>query len=108
MSFSVSFNDIAWTTSDDNRSRGIIAGALENGSLDLWDVDKLISREGLGGSLSNAQTLVSLSPRDAFKSRTSKHGGAIKALQFNAFRSELLATVGAKGEVCRPSRCLVR
>ena len=32
-------------------------------------------------------------------SRTSKHSGAIKALQFNAFRSELLATVGAKGEL---------
>ena len=37
--------------------------------------------------------------RDAFMSRTSKHTGAIKALQFNAFRSELLATVGAKGEL---------
>jgi len=36
---------------------------------------------------------------DAFMSRTSKHSGAIKALQFNAFRSELLATVGAKGEL---------
>jgi len=40
-----------------------------------------------------------IAPRDAFMSRTSKHSGAIKALQFNAFRSELLATVGAKGEL---------
>ena len=32
-------------------------------------------------------------------SRTSKHSGSIKALQFNAFRSELLATVGVKGEL---------
>lgn len=32
-------------------------------------------------------------------SRTSKHGGAIKSLQFNPFRPELLATAGAKGEV---------
>ena len=32
-------------------------------------------------------------------SRTSKHSGAIKTLQFNPFRSELLATGGAKGEV---------
>lgn len=39
------------------------------------------------------------SSSDAFISRTSKHSGAIKALQFNAFRSELLATVGAKGEL---------
>lgn len=76
------FNDIAWTSGNDDQSRGIIAGALENGSLDLWDADKLLSSDG-----------------DALKSRTSKHGGAIKALQFNAFRSELLATVGAKGEL---------
>lgn len=39
---SYSFNDLAWAESDDN-SRGIIAGALENGSLDLWDADKLLS-----------------------------------------------------------------
>lgn len=37
-----SFNDLAWTESDDN-SRGIIAGALNSGSLDLWDADKLLS-----------------------------------------------------------------
>ena len=43
VSFLISFNDIAWTTGDDNQSRGIIAGALENGSLDLWDADKLLS-----------------------------------------------------------------
>ena len=76
------FNDIAWTRDRSASSRGIIAGALDNGSLDLWDADKL-----------NA------SQPDAFLSRTSKHDGAIKALQFNAFRSELLATVGAKGEL---------
>lgn len=35
-------------------------------------------------------------------SRTSKHSGAIKALQFNPFRTELLATAGAKGEVFAP------
>lgn len=76
------FNDIAWTTRGSGESRGIIAGALENGSLDLWDVDELL--EGGG---------------DAFMSRTIKHSGAIKTLQFNAFRSELLATAGAKGEL---------
>lgn len=40
--YAFSFNDIAWTESEDN-SRGVIAGALENGSLDLWDADKLLS-----------------------------------------------------------------
>jgi len=37
--------------------------------------------------------------RDSFLSRTSKHSGAIKALQFNHFRHDLLATAGAKGEL---------
>ena len=76
------FNDIAWTKEADAASRGIIAGALENGSLDLWDADKLLAGE-----------------KDAFMSRTTKHSGSIKALQFNAYRSGLLATVGAKGEL---------
>lgn len=37
-----SFNDLAWTESEDSSSRGVLAGALENGSLDLWDADKLL------------------------------------------------------------------
>lgn len=40
--------------------------------------------------------------REALLSRTSKHSGPIKALQFNPFRHGLLASAGAKGEV-RPS-----
>ncbi|BCR88248.1 putative protein transport protein (SEC31) [Aspergillus chevalieri] len=75
------FNDIAWTESEDN-SRGVIAGALENGSLDLWDADKLLS----GAS-------------DPIISRTTKHSGAIKALQFNPRHPNLLATGGANGEL---------
>ncbi|KAL4992249.1 hypothetical protein BDW68DRAFT_96799 [Aspergillus falconensis] len=75
------FNDLAWTDSEDN-SRGIIAGGLESGSLGLWDADKLLN----GAS-------------DAVLSRSSKHSGAIKALQFNPRHSSLLATGGAKGEL---------
>ena len=37
-----SFNDLAWTESED-LSRGVIAAALENGSLDLWDAGKLLA-----------------------------------------------------------------
>jgi len=36
---------------------------------------------------------------DSHVSRSSKHAGAIKALQFNSFRHELLATAGAKEEL---------
>ncbi|KAJ6008452.1 Protein transport protein (SEC31) [Penicillium herquei] len=75
------FNDLAWAEYDDT-NRGVIAGGLENGSLDLWSADKLLA----GSS-------------DSLMSRTSKHSGAIKALQFNPKHSNLLATGGAKGEL---------
>ncbi|KAH0340088.1 WD40 repeat-like protein, partial [Aureobasidium melanogenum] len=76
------FYDIAWSQPTADRSRGIIAGALENGSLDLWDAEKLRS-----------------SPSDSFMSRTTKHSGAIKTVQFNHSKHDLLATAGAKGEL---------
>ena len=75
------FHDIAWGKRSDE-SQGVIAGALESGSLDLWDAEKLLNHGG-----------------EAHISRTSNHSGPIKALQFNPFRSELLATAGAKGEL---------
>ncbi|CAD0093108.1 unnamed protein product [Aureobasidium mustum] len=78
----VRFYDIAWSQPTADRSRGIIAGALENGSLDLWDAEKLRS-----------------SPSDSFMSRTTKHSGAIKTVQFNHSKHDLLATAGAKGEL---------
>ncbi|KAI2632421.1 hypothetical protein GGR54DRAFT_583399 [Hypoxylon sp. NC1633] len=76
------FYDIAWGQPSEDHPEGIIAGALENGSLDLWDAEKLIS----GSS-------------DALISRTTKHTGAIKSLQFNPLRPQILATAGAKGEL---------
>ncbi|PWW77544.1 hypothetical protein C7212DRAFT_277515 [Tuber magnatum] len=71
------FYDIAWGKVSNDKPRGIIAGALENGSLDLWSVDAF----------------------DPLVSRATKHTGSIKSLQFNPFKSELLATAGAKGEL---------
>lgn len=76
------FNDIAWSEPDEDHPLGVIAGALENGSVDLWDAEKLRS----GSS-------------DAHISRTTKHSGPVKALQWNPYRHNLLASVGAKGEI---------
>ena len=42
------FHDIAWSQTSDSNTRGVIAGALEDGSLDLWDADKLIGGNGQG------------------------------------------------------------
>ncbi|KAH6656930.1 hypothetical protein BKA67DRAFT_553680 [Truncatella angustata] len=76
------FYDIAWGPPTEDYAQGIIAGALENGALDLWDAEKLIQ----GSS-------------DALIARTTKHTGAIKSLQFNPLRPQILATAGAKGEL---------
>ncbi|KAF2154006.1 hypothetical protein K461DRAFT_277072 [Myriangium duriaei CBS 260.36] len=64
------FHDIAWSKPTGDRGRGI------------WDAERLRS-----------------SPAEAQISRTVKHSGAAKAVQFNHFRNELLATAGAKGEL---------
>lgn len=37
-----SFHDLAWSDHYDNK-RGIVAGALDNGSMKLWDADRLLN-----------------------------------------------------------------
>ncbi|KAF5007030.1 hypothetical protein FDECE_6638, partial [Fusarium decemcellulare] len=76
------FYDVAWGPPNDDHPQGIIAGALENGSLDLWDAEKLIAGES-----------------DALISQTTKHTGPIKTIQFNPLKPQILATAGAKGEL---------
>ncbi|RMZ79951.1 hypothetical protein DV738_g3002, partial [Chaetothyriales sp. CBS 135597] len=75
------FHDLAWTPAEDHK-RGIIAGALDNGTLGLWDAD---------GLFENAST--------ASISQEKVHSGAIKALQFNPKIPNFVATGGAKGEL---------
>ncbi|KAF1360016.1 WD40 repeat-like protein [Lizonia empirigonia] len=76
------FNDIAWSQPSEQYPRGIIAGALDSGTLVLWDAEKL--RTGAG---------------DAQIEQIDKHTGPIQALQFNPYRSSILASAGAKGEL---------
>jgi protein transport protein SEC31 len=76
------FNDIAWSEPDDEHPLGVIAGALDDGSVVLWDAQKL--RRG---------------DSDALISKTTKHSGSAKALQWNPHRHNLLASVGVKGEI---------
>ncbi|KAL1838325.1 hypothetical protein VTJ49DRAFT_2786 [Mycothermus thermophilus] len=75
------FYDIAWGAPSQDHPRGVIAGAMEDGSLQLWDAAKLLAGE------------------EALMSRDTKHTGPIKALQFNPLRPQVLATAGAKGEL---------
>jgi protein transport protein SEC31 len=37
------FHDLAWSLPNDDHPRGVIAGALESGALDLWDAAKLLA-----------------------------------------------------------------
>lgn len=76
------FYDIAWGPPSEDYPQGVIAGALENGSLDLWDAEKLAAGDS-----------------DALISRATKHTGAVKSLQFNPLKPQILATAGAKGEL---------
>ncbi|KAF3933347.1 hypothetical protein ABW19_dt0203314 [Dactylella cylindrospora] len=69
------FHDIAWGT------RGLIAGGLDDGVLGLWNADALFNGES--GAVNVEQ----------------KHTAAIKTLQFNPFKDELLLTAGGKGEM---------
>ncbi len=77
-----SFNDITWAPATEGHPRGIIAGALDNNSLYLWDAQKLID-----------------DATDALISQAPEHTAAIKALEFNPHRPEILATVGAEGDL---------
>jgi protein transport protein SEC31 len=77
-----SFHDLAWAGPSEDRRRGIVAGALDNGCLSMWDADKLAA----GGA-------------DALISNDKIHSGAAKALQFNPKIPNLVATGGAKGEL---------
>lgn len=40
------FHDIAWAKPNDDHSQGLLAGALENGSLDLWSAEMLMTSKG--------------------------------------------------------------
>ncbi|KAI5788507.1 hypothetical protein EDC01DRAFT_660405 [Geopyxis carbonaria] len=66
------FYDIAWGRVTTRKTPGYHRGALENGSLDLQAENPLISQ-------------------------TTKHSGFDKSLQFNPFKSELLATSRGQG-----------
>jgi protein transport protein SEC31 len=79
----VRFNRIAWTKSA-NHKYGIIAGALEDGTLDLYDPNLLIH------PVENTSSLIM---------KKKAHSGSVRALDFNPFQGSLLATGGPSAEL---------
>jgi len=65
-----------------DKPRGVIAGAMDDGHLNIWDVNAILENTGSPLITSN-QT----------------HRGAIKVVDFNAITPKLLMSAGAGGEV---------
>ncbi|KTW27849.1 uncharacterized protein T551_02816 [Pneumocystis jirovecii RU7] len=78
------FNDIAWGCGFEGRKKGIIAGAMENGALNLWDADLIYS------GASESECLIA---------QNTTHSGVIKSLDFNTTQTKLLASAGENGEI---------
>ncbi|ODQ66157.1 hypothetical protein NADFUDRAFT_83005 [Nadsonia fulvescens var. elongata DSM 6958] len=75
------FYDIAWGGVSAAKPQGVIAGALEDGTVQLWDPKSILS--GSTGVINKAK----------------RHSGAVKSLQFNPLQNHLFASAGTKGEI---------
>ena len=78
------FHALAWLSPFEKHSRGVLVGALENGTVQFWDVDTLIKTKSLS---------------DASIHTSTKHLGAVKCLLFNSQQAHVLATGGQHSEL---------
>ncbi|ODQ77927.1 hypothetical protein BABINDRAFT_9901 [Babjeviella inositovora NRRL Y-12698] len=73
-----------WSAPFESYTRGLIAGAFENGIVHLWDAAELLSSQDLA---------------KAIVSKSEHHTGPVRALQFNPLQPYVLATTGSRGEI---------
>lgn len=79
------FYALAWSKPFENRPKGLIAGAFEDGTVEFWDADVLIKSKNL---------------KKASVHKSTKHsGGAVKSLQFNPIQHHVLVTGGSNGQI---------
>lgn len=76
------FYSLAWGYVTSEKPSGVIAGAMDDGHLNIWDVNAILENTGTSLITSN-QT----------------HRGAIKVVDFNSITPKLLMSAGAGGEV---------
>ncbi len=77
------FNAIDWSEPSSSMPLGIIAGAMDNGTVEFWDPSALINKNEASASIYKA----------------SNHSGNVKALQFHPTKKSLVASGGSKGEI---------
>ena len=82
ISSSARFNKIAWNSSSSQQPMGVIAGGMENGTLEIWSASMLLDGKSNSSILKN----------------NTVHKGPIKGLEFNV-ASNLLATGATAAEV---------
>lgn len=78
------FHSIDWSIPSDQYKRGIIAGALENTNIQLWDAEKVLSTNDLAAS--SIATY-------------SKHTTPVLKVAFNPLQSHILGSSASKGEI---------
>ncbi|KAG5417427.1 SEC31 [Candida metapsilosis] len=78
------FYALAWSKPFEGRSKGLLAGAYENGTVEFWDVANLIKTKDLAKSSVH---------------KSNKHTGAVKSLQFNPNQAHVLVTGGSNGQI---------
>jgi len=77
---------LAWGYVTPAKPKGVIAGAMDDGHLNIWDVNSILSNSGTNDQLSLITS-------------NHNHRGAIKAVEFNPSNPKLLMSAGAGGEV---------
>ncbi|TPX35765.1 hypothetical protein SmJEL517_g02007 [Synchytrium microbalum] len=91
----VRFNRLAWgpAPTDASKPRGIIAGGMEDGQLDLWSPDILLANAAAG------TTIPSPDSPDPLILRKAAHSGPVRGLDFNPSQANLLASAATEGEI---------
>jgi protein transport protein SEC31 len=79
------FYSLAWGYVTPQKPKGLIAGAMDDGHLNIWDVNSILNNDGITALIASNQT----------------HQGAIKAVDFNPVNPKLLMSAGSGGEVHR-------
>jgi protein transport protein SEC31 len=81
------FYSLAWGYVTPERPKGVIAGAMDDGHLNIWDVNAILAN----------------TPQTALVTSNATHRGSIKVVEFNPVTPKILMSAGQGGEVSKKS-----